>query len=418
MRKRAEIAERCRQLLSQQQITAAGPGSILGDVQAMLDFIGTDGLETKSKQGNLPAAVLPELNRRLSQPIELSLNRPLLKDYPNLAGVYILLRVMDLARAGEGRLWVNGGARELWASLNFTEQYFALLEAWLILAEEDVLGGEPGRRRDQFWQSFGFLYERVAARWKHFSEYDQTRWPWLGITPWNSQLLARFGLTDITPLPRAGRTTSTRGWLMGKARRAPWGEAVAWAIGEFLRSLLESDEDLAFFDPPEDAGFGFLQPAFQEYFPEWKRTFVKAPPAVRKGLYIFKVNLDPRRFGAGVWRRLAVPHYCDLEGLALGVLKAYKFDDDHLFAFSFRDQFGKARVYNHPYCDEGPYTHEITVGETGLPLGQTVKFRFDFGDCWDFVLRLERIEPQAATAGQPRVIEAAGEAPKQYPDGG
>ncbi|MCL4176180.1 MAG: hypothetical protein KJ072_00310 [Verrucomicrobia bacterium] len=79
-------ADRCRQVLSAQQITMEGPGTILRDVETILEFIGPGGLKTKSQQGNLPAAVLPELNARLAQPIESNLQRPLLRDYPNIAG--------------------------------------------------------------------------------------------------------------------------------------------------------------------------------------------------------------------------------------------------------------------------------------------------------------------------------------------
>lgn len=100
-------AATCRQLLTDQQITPAGPGTILRDVQTMLDFIGTTGLRSKSRRGNLPIDVLPELNARLSQPITLALSRPVLEDYPNLAGVYILLRVTELVLAEKGRVWVD-----------------------------------------------------------------------------------------------------------------------------------------------------------------------------------------------------------------------------------------------------------------------------------------------------------------------
>jgi hypothetical protein len=53
------VARRCRQLLSEQQITVDGPGTMLRDIGTLLEFIGPDGLKTKSLQGNLPAAALP-----------------------------------------------------------------------------------------------------------------------------------------------------------------------------------------------------------------------------------------------------------------------------------------------------------------------------------------------------------------------
>src|SRR4051812_40548435 len=140
-----QATDACRETLTQQRISPGEPGSILTDVHAMLDVIGIKGLPTKSKQGNLPVALLPELNARLSQPLELHLNRAALRDYPNLAGPYVVLRVMDLVRLGGGRVWVNEEALNLWSSLNPTEQYFALMEAWLIHAGEEVLTGKERR---------------------------------------------------------------------------------------------------------------------------------------------------------------------------------------------------------------------------------------------------------------------------------
>jgi hypothetical protein len=127
-----QMAERCQRALAKQRLEGGMPGAILGDIQTLIDFIGVKCLTTGSKHGNLPAAVLPELNCLLSQPVELNLKRGLLKDYPNIGGVYALLRVMNLARAADEHVAIDRGALERWTSLNPTEKYFALMEAWLI----------------------------------------------------------------------------------------------------------------------------------------------------------------------------------------------------------------------------------------------------------------------------------------------
>jgi hypothetical protein len=96
----AKTADVCRQRLHNQQTSADGPRKILRDVEAVIATIDERGLMTKSKQGNLPAKALPELNARLAAPTEIRLKRPLLRDYPNLTGIYMLLCVMNLARVG------------------------------------------------------------------------------------------------------------------------------------------------------------------------------------------------------------------------------------------------------------------------------------------------------------------------------
>ena len=103
----AKTADASRQLLHDQRISADSPGTILRDVEALIDFIGEAGLVTKSKQGNLPSETLAELNTRLAAPIENYLKRPLLRNYPNIAGIYVLLRVMALARSEGKRLTID-----------------------------------------------------------------------------------------------------------------------------------------------------------------------------------------------------------------------------------------------------------------------------------------------------------------------
>jgi hypothetical protein len=410
----AKVADRCRQILSQQQITMDGPGTILRDIETLIEFIGPGGLETKSKQGNLPAAALPALNARLSQPIEMKLTRPLLRDYPNIAGLYVLLRVMDIARADQRRLWINPETQKLWQGLNDTERYFALLEAWLFCADSEVLGGAERRNVAQFSDNMWFLTKLNTSRWKTFDEYCHIYTFEGAVSTWNTWLQAQFGLIEVTPRPAAGRQGTNRGWIMAAARRTPWGEAVALTVAEAAAQDNEAPA-LILIHPPEHGGFGFLQPYFQPHFPEWKRVFTLAEPGFQEGLHIFKVELDDFRAGGSTWRQLAVPAHCSLDELASAILDAFKFTDhDHLYEFRFRDHYGKGRVYYHPYTDEGPYTDGIEVGNIGLPEKGVMRFLFDYGDSWRFKLQLERREP--GRGGRPKVISSAGRAPKQYPD--
>lgn len=371
----AKFADECEHLWREQQITATSPGSILSDIQVMLEFIRTNDLRTKSKRGNLPPNVLPDLNRRLSAPIELSLTRSVLRNYPNVAGLYVLLRVMELVRVENGRLRLDEQAAARWAALNPTEQYFALLEAWLFLAEESVLGSVTRNMEPQFEVNLLFLSNNVTSRWRSFPEYSHYS-IWLGgVSEWNAQLQMRFGLIEVQPRGLTDRSRlAPRGWLLGKARRTPWGTALAWALWEFLD--IRGIEDFVCNQKLENAGFGTLQPAFQPYFPEWQQVYHTTAVAAPRGVWIVKASLGE------VWRRFAVPDDYTLDDLAYTLLEAFRFDDtDHLYEFRFRDARGKTRAYQHPYCDEGPYASEVMLAECGLPEKGTMNFLFDFGDC-------------------------------------
>jgi hypothetical protein len=78
------------------------------------------------------------------------------------------------------------------------------------------------------------------------------------------------------------------------------------------------------------------------------------------------------------------------------------------FAVPGRSALCRGDVYYHPYTEEGPYASEKEVGETGLPEKGVMKFKFDYGDCWRFELRLEKIETPLPKNARVTVLEAWG----------
>lgn len=169
------LADQCQQRLTEQQIAFGDPGAILKDVDALLEFVGPGGIVTKSRNASLPSELLPELNAKSSQPIQLALKRALLRDYPNLAGIFILLRVMDLLQMKGNRLVVCPDALKFWRSLNFAEQYFALLEALLFHAQSTVLGGENTRESSQAIEPIAVFLDQLSDRWRNFDHYESVR---------------------------------------------------------------------------------------------------------------------------------------------------------------------------------------------------------------------------------------------------
>jgi hypothetical protein len=278
--------------------------------------------------------------------------------------------------------------------------------------------GQPDRRA-QFEANLNFLANEASNEWGSYHEFFHAS-PWDGLATWNTQLQMRFGLFEGTPRPFQGRDYPTGGWLLGAGRRTAWGEAVAWLILEHVLAKAKKERrhttKFVTCDLPPDAGFGYLRPVFQPFFPEWRRTYGLIQTPERPGLYVYRVAFDPRHGQGGVWRRLAVPHDATLYDLANAILAAFDFDNDHLYEFSYRDQLGKTREYRHPEMDERPFADEITLAESGLPERQAMKFHFDFGDNWHFVVKLERIAPPDPTVENFTIIETKGEAPRQYPN--
>jgi hypothetical protein len=155
---------------------------------------------------------------------------------------------------------------------------------------------------------------------------------------------------------------------------------------------------------------------FQLYRPDWRTVYAQPGPELRSGTHLFKVSLSGWRGDPHVWRRIAAPADTSLDELAWTILKAFKFDDDHMYDFRYRDRRGRNWVYSQPYGDEGPFTTEITLAETELPIKDAMLFTFDYGDNWQFIVRLEAVEKGHSRLKTPKVVESAGKAPEQYPN--
>ena len=137
--------------------------------------------------------------------------------------------------------------------------------------------------------------------------------------------------------------------------------------------------------PPD---FGVWQPVLREYFPDWRNNLELPEPEFRDGIYYFKVKLgDP-------WRRIAIPADHTLEDLAAWIIKAFEFDGDHLYNFTFPERDGSHVSVEHPYVDDAwMHTDEYSVGYLPLEKGRSMEFLYDFGASWKFDVRLEKVEP-------------------------
>ncbi len=134
-----------KHLLREQVIDANQPGPVLRDFRTVLDFVGTKGVKAAGKYNLLPIESIQELNSKLSRPLLLgTMKRPLLRSHPYLQGLNLLLRASGLSRVeGRGekaRLLVAPDRLAQWDQLNATEQYFNLLEAWLLGGEPEMVG--------------------------------------------------------------------------------------------------------------------------------------------------------------------------------------------------------------------------------------------------------------------------------------
>ena len=372
---------------------------MLGDFAKFLEAIGAQGTEV-TKAGKVPKVrFMAQLNQQMAHPIQLGLKRPQPKAYPNVTGMYLLLRVIGLGRIeNENHLILDEAALERWHRLNPTEQYFTLLESWILRGSPELLG------------EHGNLYYSALRQWLEFhlaipkeglaiaGRYEKNQY--LAFTPgWtNLALLELFGILTL----EHGQPLTGKGWRVKRAERTPFGDALLAQLFDFLA-----------LEPPQENQsqlFGRLQPVLQPFFPAWNSNFSLPEDPAADGLHIFKVSLGR------VWRRIAIAADSTMDLLADAILQAYAFDYDHLYQFTWVNRFGLSTHLNHAYMDEPPFAEEVKVGTVGLAPGDAITFLYDFGDNWEFTVLLERIEPAKKNYKKPVLLESRGKAPEQYPD--
>ncbi|MDR3635608.1 MAG: plasmid pRiA4b ORF-3 family protein [Isosphaeraceae bacterium] len=401
----AKLTNLQEQVLREQVIDDTHPGWLLHDFQAVLDFLGTEGVKSSGKYHVLPMTSFEELNKRLGRPLRLTLARPKLKSNPYLMGLNLLLRASGLAclegAGAKTRLALDPVLFAQWQALNPTERYFNLLEAWLLNGRAEMVG-ESGRGVDGFFSECLSIWWSIEKRIRFGPPPAGSSYlPGIGGNAFNLALMDLFGLLKVEH-PSAAVPT----WYPANVRHTPFGDALRTLLGG--RGLLPPDEFYEESDGPGTFRFGRLQPRLQPYFPEWRANLEPRAIESREGVFIFKVSLGK------VWRRIAAPAEITLDDLVLLILESVDFDDDHFYEFEYRDRFGVPAKVMHPECNEGPLGHEVSVGELPLEPGQSMTLTYDFGDNWRFDVKLEQVDPPDNAIKSPRVLERHGEAPKQY----
>ncbi|MFM5979502.1 MAG: IS1096 element passenger TnpR family protein [Sphaerospermopsis kisseleviana] len=405
IREKLTLTDDKKQILQQQTISQHTPGTILKDFQTILDFLQPDGVEVSSTYHQFPLKYLQELNSQLSFSIDINLKRPVQKSYPYIHGLYFLLRTSGLAQIiGKGKktkLVLDPKILQIWQSLNPTEQYFTLLESWLVWGDSEVLG-DP---RDMFDQAYRCLlfWDKLpdkGLKFNNYSEQDKLYYPGFH----NLALLHLFGLIELT----SDKPQAAKGWRFTDVKPLPFGNAIMAVLTESRADI--QVEDYAQFRGDFRIAFDSLKPYLQPYFPEWSQTLVIAEGDFTEGIYIFKVTLED------AWRRIAIPSYFNLDEVAIEIAEAFDFDTEHLYRFIYKDRLGRTFELDHPELEFNPHTGNFRLGDLSLEVENHLQFIFDLRNEWEFDLFLEKIDPDNGEIQQAQVLASHGQPPESEYD--
>ena len=133
--------------------------------------------------------------------------------------------------------------------------------------------------------------------------------------------------------------------------------------------------------------------------------------------FVFRASLTPK-----VYRTLEIAGTSSLYTLAQMIVRS--FDFDHAFGFYSKP---KGNIYDSPvryelFVDMGEGDDDArSVKRTRIiaafpSIGTKMRFLFDYGDEWIFLVEPVGRKPREQKVKLPRLLNSAGRAPVQYPD--
>jgi hypothetical protein len=145
-----------------------------------------------------------------------------------------------------------------------------------------------------------------------------------------------------------------------------------------------------------------------------KQTKSDADPDV----LVFRASLAPK-----LYRDFEIGAGATLYDLARAIVTVFDFDFDH--AFGFYSNL-KGSIYDSPvayelFFDMGEGEGQAqsvkrTRAADAFPkIGHKMRFLFDYGDGWEFLVEFKMRQLKAPGVKLPRVVLAMGQAPEQYP---
>lgn len=387
-------------------------GSIINDFEIFLQFIEQHQFNVTRNKGLIPNTAIPALNSLMSKPLSLNLKREQQLSYPHINGLYLLARASGLlhikADKSKRYLAINETVRNAWNKLNDTERYFNLMQTWFFRSDDQLITRDRYSRDDVLQDVFTFLTNRLKNPLL-FTRPDDQKYEIYPTKLHDIALLEMFDLIDVIE----NTNSEVSGWSISKIVITRAGKQFISLLKDWLKinpkepffeNIIEKLTLLNYKEKQADDFFQRLKPAF----PAWNVCIKPPKKPTNKGVHFFKVSLSNI-----IWRRIKIQGTACLDDLAVTILNAFNFDDDHLYEFSYNDNSGVARVIADPRCEEPLDASEFLIGDIDILPGDLIEFHYDFGHDWKFKIQLEEIDPELKIK-KSTVIEKGGEAPRQY----
>ena len=375
--------------------------TIVKDFEIFLNLAKENKLEL-SKSNILTNKSCILLNEEINRKIYFESQRPNLKSFPNVIGLFISFvqtGMSEITHIGKKKfLSVNQDLLNQWETFSELEKYFYLFSVVFSGVNFDIINESIAAFT--YIVVLDDLFKGNIKSRKLSGFYD-------GYETKTLVLLAEmFGLIKI----KDSLSKDKKKWMISDIENINHTyktfKSIHNLIVEFLNQLIEDCNKIAEVE--------FFAKKIQNTIPEFKKR-LKFEPTPKQGAYIFKASLLKAS------RSIEIDTNASVDELCRTIIKAFNFDLDHMYELSYKDRFGSIiRYTGAPDLSvrdyhEGSFTFDAKIKDLDLKENQELNFLFDFGDCWDFDILLQSID-ESRTDIKTKIIETKGKAPEQYPE--
>ncbi len=371
--------------------------TIIENINRLIKYIQTNKVLASKARRHFAIKQIQDINSILVKPYEIISTRPQQQTFPNINGLYLILRSMGILTFAVSKKEIVMGIDEKllknWQNINETEQYFVLLEIWLIQASQRTIIDSGGYEDLAIASLYLFFRKNSFVTQKEFISN-------LCHSPayHNLALLEMFGFVDI----KVSKPIEKNRWNIIDVKVTPLTQMIYPLIIFDDKRLMQ-----LIFNRPKQ---GFYKEIFQPYFKDLNNTLKYPKDEIGEGTFVLKITL------CKAYRIVEAPSDIDFEELAQLILNLFNFDNDHLFEFVFTNRFGEKKAVKSYHATQEK--NDFNAGEfylKNLPLRELESFTFifDFGDWWEFDILIEKFF-EGKKMEKVEIIKSHGEAPRQY----
>jgi len=305
--------------------------AIVENINRLIRFIQNNKVLATKTNRHFAIKQIEELNSILVNPIKILSARPQQKTYPNLDGLYLILITMGILSFRVSKkdiiMRIDEELLKNWQTLNATEQYFMLLEFWLIHSKPgDTLDSRSNNL--PLMEIADFFTRNTNATIKMTIEMIHFKPEFYNIALY--EMFGFINIIDAEPIKK-------NSWNIVDIKVLPFVKKILPLIAEDREGIVR----LLF----NQQNRGLYHKNFASYFKDFKNILKYPKKITHNGVFTLKVALGK------VYRTLKIDSKESFETLALAILEEFNFDNDHLFEFIFIHRFGTQIEIKHSEMD-------------------------------------------------------------------